>query len=174
MSKPIDITIRPIRREDAQAFNKIRRTYSVMRNTLALMSDRVDKTEAMLASLGENDYMFVAETNNNGEKDVIGFAGLHVNSSPRLRHSAEIGISVAENYQGRGVGKKLMEQLLDIADNWIMLTRVGLEVIVDNEKGLNLYKKLGFEIEGTKKYAVIRDGKFEDVYIMGRYNKNLI
>ncbi|MGO0916422.1 hypothetical protein ACTPEM_25415, partial [Clostridioides difficile] len=42
---------------------------------LALMSDRVDKTEAMLASLGENDYMFVAETNNNGEKDVIGFAG---------------------------------------------------------------------------------------------------
>ncbi len=96
MSKPIDITIRPIRREDAQAFNEIRRTYSVMRNTLALMSDRVDKTEAMLASLGENDYMFVAETNNNGEKDVIGFAGLHVNSSPRLRHSAEIGISVAE------------------------------------------------------------------------------
>lgn len=68
MSKPIDITIRPIRREDAQAFNEIRRTYSVMRNTLALMSDRVDKTEAMLASLGENDYMFVAETNNNGEK----------------------------------------------------------------------------------------------------------
>ena len=50
MSKPIDITIRPIRREDAQAFNEIRRTYSVMRNTLALMSDRVDKTEAMLAS----------------------------------------------------------------------------------------------------------------------------
>ncbi len=33
-----------------------------------------------------------------------------------------------------------MEQLLDIADNWIMLARVGLEVIVDNEKGLNLYK----------------------------------
>lgn len=91
-----------------------------------------------------------------------------------MRHSAEIGISVAENYQGRGVGKKLMEQLLDIADNWIMLARVGLEVIVDNEKGLDLYKKLGFEIEGTKKYAVIRDGKFEDVYIMGRYNKNLI
>lgn len=55
-----------------------------------------------------------------------------------------------------------------------MLARVGLEVIVDNENGLNLYKKLGFEIEGTKKYAVIRDGKFEDVYIMGRYNKNLI
>lgn len=82
MSKPIDITIRPIRREDAQAFNEIRRTYSVMRNTLALMSDRVDKTEAMLASLGENDYMFVAEINNNGDKDVIGFAGLHVNSSP--------------------------------------------------------------------------------------------
>ncbi len=67
-----------------------------------------------------------------------------------MRHSAEIGISVAENYQGRGVGKKLMEQLLDIADNWIMLTRVGLEVIVDNEKGLNLYKKLGFEIEELK------------------------
>ncbi|WP_227858148.1 MULTISPECIES: hypothetical protein [unclassified Clostridioides] len=55
-----------------------------------------------------------------------------------------------------------------------MLDRVGLEVIVDNEKGLNLYKKLDFEIEDIKKYVVIRDGKFEDVYTIGRYNKNLI
>lgn len=174
MSNAIDITIRPIRREDAQAVNEMRRAYGVMRNTLALMSDRVDKTTAMLDSLGENDYMFVAEIDNNREKTVIGFAGLHVNSSPRLRHSAELGITVNENYHRRGVGKKLIEQLLDIADNWIMLARVGLEVIVDNEKGLNLYKKLGFEVEGIKRYAVIRDGKFEDIYIMGRYNKNLI
>lgn len=174
MSKALDIIIRPVRREDAQSINEMRRAYNVMRNTLALMSDRLDKTIAMLDSLGENDYMLVAEIDNDGEKNVIGFAGLHVNPSPRLRHSAELGITVDEKYHGMGVGQTLMEQLLDIADNWIKLMRVGLEVIVDNEKGLNLYKKLGFEIEGTKKYAVIRDGKFEDVYMMGRYNKDLI
>ncbi|MDB0439704.1 GNAT family N-acetyltransferase [Clostridioides difficile] len=174
MSKALDITIRPVRREDAQAINEMRRAYNVMRNTLALMSDKLDKTIAMIDSLSENDYMFVAEIDNDGEKNVIGFAGLHVSPSPRLRHSAELVITVDEKYHGQGVGRKLMEQLLDIADNWIKLMRVGLEVIVDNEKGLNLYKKLGFEIEGTKKYAVIRDGKFEDVYMMGRYNKDLI
>lgn len=50
-----------------------------MRNILVLMSDRVDKIEVMLVFLGENDYMFVVEINNNGGKDVIGFVGLYVN-----------------------------------------------------------------------------------------------
>ena len=44
-----------------------------------------------------------------------------------------------------GVGTTLMETLLDLADHWLMLVRVELEVFADNEQAIRLYEKLGFE-----------------------------
>lgn len=55
-----------------------------------------------------------------------------------------------------------------------MLVRLELGVYFDNEKALKLYKSLGFEEEGLKKYSAIRNGKYVDEIIMGRYNKNVI
>lgn len=69
-----------------------------------------------------------------------------------------------------GIGKKLLEEILDIADNWLMLVRVELGVYTDNEKAIGLYKSLGFEKEGIKKYSAIRNGKYVDEYMMARYN----
>lgn len=51
-----------------------------------------------------------------------------------------------------------------------MLVRLELGVFIDNERAINLYKSLGFVIEGTKKHAIIRNGKYEDEHIMARYN----
>ena len=73
-----------------------------------------------------------------------------------------------------GIGKKLMKELIDLSDNWLMLVRLELGVYTDNEKALKLYKSLGFEEEGLKKYSAIRNGKYVDEIIMGRYNKNVI
>lgn len=95
--------------------------------------------------------------------------GLHVNSNARLRHSAMLGIMVHADYQGEGIGKALLEKVLDLADNWLMLVRVELTVFVENERAVKLYKSLGFEMEGTKKYAAIRNGKYADEYLMARY-----
>jgi putative acetyltransferase len=59
-----------------------------------------------------------------------------------------------------------MEEILDLADNWLMLKRIELGVFVDNEKVINLYESCGFKIEGRRKYAAIRNGKYEDEYII--------
>jgi putative acetyltransferase len=45
---------------------------------------------------------------------------------------------------------------------------LALTVFVDNEAGVRLYKKFGFEIEGTMRQDVFRDGRFVDVYLMAR------
>jgi putative acetyltransferase len=50
-----------------------------------------------------------------------------------------------------------------------MLVRLELTAFVENEGAVKLYKSLGFEIEGTKKYAVIRNGEYADEYLMARY-----
>jgi putative acetyltransferase len=50
-----------------------------------------------------------------------------------------------------------------------MLKRVELSVFVDNEPALALYRSLGFVVEGTKKFAAIRNGAYMDEYLMARY-----
>jgi putative acetyltransferase len=52
--------------------------------------------------------------------------------------------------------------------NWLNLTRLELEVYSDNEPGLRLYKKFGFEIEGLKKKFTFRAGQYVDAYAMAR------
>lgn len=166
----MEILIRPIRGDDAVSINEIRRMDGVMENTLGLKSDRIVRSEDFIKGLGANAHVLVAEVVEDEQKKLVGICGLHLEQNPRMRHSASLGISVSKDYQGMGVGRKLMEAILDLSDNWLMLVRVELCVFTDNEKALALYKKMGFEVEGRKKYAVIRNGKYIDEYIMGRYN----
>lgn len=64
-----------------------------------------------------------------------------------------------------------MKALLDIANNWLILVRVELTVFEDNERALHLYEKFGSEKEGLKRLASIRNGKYENEYVMARIKK---
>lgn len=166
----MNFIIRPVKIEDAVFINKIRRQDGVRENIMGITSERVTSTEGFINGLTDNDHILVAEVEENGVKTVVGVAGLSVNRLNRLRHSGSIGIMVQKEYHKMGIGRALMTSLIDIGDNWLMLIRIELGVFTDNEKAINLYKSLGFEIEGTKKYAIIRNGKYDDEYLMARYN----
>lgn len=166
----MDLTIRPIRLEDAKSIYEIRTMDGVRENTMGITSERISRTETMISGLNSDSHMFVAEVNEEGTKKVVGWIGLTVNQSPRARHSASIGIMIHTDYQGKGIGRALFNKVIDLADNWLMLVRLELGVFTDNERAINLYKSLGFEIEGCKKYVAIRNGKYDDEYIMARYS----
>ena len=165
-----DFIIRPVRLEDAVYINQLRRMDGVRENILGIISERATRSEDFIRGLSENDHVLVAEVEEEGEKKVVGMVGMNVSRSPRLRHSASIGIMVHADYQGKGIGTALLRKVTDLADNWLMLVRLELTVFVENERAMKLYKSLGFEIEGTKKYAAIRNGKYADEYLMARYN----
>ena len=61
-----------------------------------------------------------------------------------------------------------MEQVLDLADNWLRLVRVELTVDFDNERAIHLYEKYGFEREGVQRKACVRDGEYIDLIMMSR------
>ncbi|HEX3053108.1 MAG TPA: GNAT family N-acetyltransferase, partial [Aggregatilineaceae bacterium] len=66
------------------------------------------------------------------------------------------------------IGSALLMAAIDLAENWLNLSRIELEVFVDNEPALKLYRKFGFEIEGMLKDFAFRDGKYVDTYAMAR------
>jgi len=162
--------IRPVRLEDAAYVNQLRRMDGVRENILGIVSERATRSEDFIRGLSDNDHVLVAEVEEEGLKKVVGMVGMNVNRSSRLRHSASIGIMVHADYQGKGIGTALLSKVIDLADNWLMLVRLELSVFVENERAVKLYRSLGFEIEGTKKYAAIRNGIYADEYLMARYN----
>ena len=160
-----DVKIRPVRIEDAPDIHALRVMEGVRETILALPSERLSDTEDFIRSTKE--HLVVAEVDGRA----VGMAGLVVPAMARQRHTAGVGIMVHADYQGRGIGRALMESLLDIADNWLMLKRVELSVFTDNERAVRLYKSLGFVVEGTKKYAAVKNGVHADEYLMARYGE---
>ena len=161
----LNYTIRPMAAGDMEGFNALRRMPGVMENTLGLPSERVERNIDGFQRMGPDDHVFAAVLE---DGTLIGTAGLNVHPNPRMRHGATLGLLVHTGYQDQGVGTALMKALLDLADNWLMLVRVELEVFADNERAIHLYEKFGFEKEGLMRMSVVRDGQYQDNYKMAR------
>lgn len=103
------------------------------------------------------------------ENEVVGQLALSTfPNRPRRRHVGQLGMAVREDSHGRGVGTSLVEAATELADKWLNLIRLELEVYTDNEKAIRLYKKFGFQIEGTLAQFAFRDGSYVDAFVMGR------
>ncbi len=147
----MEIIIRAVKTSDASDISEMRVQDGVRENTLGIVTETVMKSENFLKSIDDDTHLLVAEA----EGKVVGIVGLNLMKSPRMRHSATLGISVRREYQGKGVGRKLMEKILDVADNWLMLIRIELGVLEDNEKAMDLYKFFGFEVEGKRNIQLL-------------------
>jgi L-phenylalanine/L-methionine N-acetyltransferase len=160
----MDITIRKSEPSDAEAIWKCYTAPLVVRNTLQLPYRNVDSVRALLNKSGEGDHILVAVV----DGEVIGVIGLHTSSRPRVNHRGEIGMMVRDDWQGKGAGAAMMRAIIDLADKWLNLARIELTVFTDNEPAIALYRKFGFEIEGTLRKFAFRDGEFVDAYAMAR------
>ena len=159
------ITIRHIELSDYEALHKIFSGPKVIWGTLQLPFPSAEMWRKRLAEPPEGFYSLVACV----EGEVVGQCGLHTSPNrPRRRHAAEIGMMVRDDWQGKGVGTALLRALIDLADNWVNVSRLELEVFTDNEPAIKLYQKFGFTIEGTGSQYAYRDGEYVDVYFMAR------
>jgi putative acetyltransferase len=81
-------------------------------------------------------------------------------------------MAVRDDFQGKGIGSALMVSAIELADRWLNLRRLELKVFDDNEPAIALYKKFGFEIEGTLRDFAFRDGRYADVLAMARLRRD--
>jgi L-phenylalanine/L-methionine N-acetyltransferase len=160
----MEVTVRKAEPSDAEAIWKCYTAPLVIRNTLQLPYRSLESVREQLTKSGEGDHVLVAVI----EGEVVGVIGLHTSSRPRLNHKGEIGMMVRDDWQGKGVGAAMVRAVIDLADKWLNLARIELTVFTDNEPAIALYRKFGFEIEGTLRKYAFRDGEFVDAYSMAR------
>ena len=107
----------------------------------------------------------VAVTQENEDEIIVASASLKFNPQEIMKHKAELGIAVHDEYQSRGIGSSLLKHLLNIARNK-KLRKVWLNVRATNKPAIHVYRKVGFEIEAKLCEECYVDGKFEDEYRM--------
>ena len=160
-----NVSVRHAEPDDAQAIHRILSGPQATAGTMQLPLQSLEGVcKRFFSETREDLYHLVACV----DEEVVGQLGLETFTRPRRRHVGEIGMAVRDDRQGKGVGTALMEAALDLADNWLNLTRVELRVYVDNAPAIALYKKFGFEIEGTHHRFAFRNGEYVDSYSMAR------
>ncbi|WP_341502444.1 GNAT family N-acetyltransferase [Gallaecimonas sp. GXIMD4217] len=122
------------------------------------------RLEAMLADA--NMHCLVAES----DGQILGQLSLMANARLRRRHVGDLGMAVCERARGQGVGSALLAAAVELADNWLNLRRLELEVYADNEAAIALYRRHGFEQEGLARDYAFREGRYVDALLMARLN----
>ena len=159
------VSVRHAEPEDYEELHRIFSGPMAIAGTLQLPLPSAEAWRKRLAEPPEGLFSLVACA----DGEVVGSLGLETSPTrPRMRHVGSIGMAVRDDRQSKGVGTALMQAALDLADNWLNLTRSELHVYVDNAAGIALYEKFGFEIEGTHRRLAFRNGEYVDAYSMAR------
>ena len=161
--------IREIKIEDAEKFGHL--TQQVERDAAYMLWEAGERSvskeqqDKMIQGIQDqqNSTIFVAEE----ADELIGFLMAIGGNANRNKHGVYLVIGLLQAYRGQGLGTKLFEAL----EEWAKVNqihRLELTVVTENNAGLSLYNKMGFEIEGTKKDSILINGKFVDEYYMAK------
>lgn len=125
----------------------------------------IEEEENILESAAKSNTTLYLIAELNGE--IVGLLNFFNGKRPRTQHSGEFGISVAKQYWGIGIGRSLIEYLIQWAKASGIITKINLHVRTDNVLAIELYEKLGFVVEGRITRNMIIDGIYYDVFAMG-------
>ncbi len=107
--------------------------------------------------------MLVADTGG----ELAGYVEARGGSFRRNRPTAHVVIAIRQSYAGRGLGGRLLTEL----EAWARahgIHRLELTVMTHNERAVALYRKTGYEVEGTRREALVVDGRPVDELWMAK------
>ena len=85
---------------------------------------------------------------------------------------AEIGIAIAKEFWGKGIGTKAYECILSYGFKQLRLNRLETYNLALNSKIIKIKEKINFKTEGILRDFQFRDGQFEDVMVMAVLKKD--
>ena len=88
----------------------------------------------------------------------------------REQHNGVIAMGIRDGYRGKGIGTFLLESLLDWARQNPLITKISLEVFLQNSHAINLYRNMGFMEEGRLRRGIrLEDGEYMDLVLMYKF-----
>lgn len=92
--------------------------------------------------------------------------GVSISGIDERHKRADWAFYLSEDCQGKGIGSALERQFVTMAFEKFGIEKLNCEVISFNDRVVKLHQKFGFQIEGTRREHVIRDGeKFDAVFL---------
>lgn len=82
---------------------------------------------------------------------IVGIGTIDSSPKPRFRHVGTLGIVIRQSHAGKGMGRTLMNALIEWSKKNNQLKKISLVTRADNHRAIALYEKLGFREEGTFK-----------------------
>jgi L-phenylalanine/L-methionine N-acetyltransferase len=158
-----DIVIRAARPIDCEGIAALGNMPGYRWGTLRVPYQTPEAARKWLETMAPGNISLVVEKDGR----IIGNGGFE-HLQGRRSHVAYLGMGLHDDFHGRGIGTRLLRELIEIADDWLNLRRIELTVYVDNAPAIALYKRNGFEIEGTHRDFAFRGGVFVDAYAMAR------
>lgn len=157
------VTIRPATAADADAICTIHNQGIVDRiATLDTTLRTPEDTRAWLAARAPRHPVIVAEL----DDTIAGWASLNAfNTRTAYDHVADFSVYVERRWRGKGIGRRLLEQLVELART-IGYHKMVLAAMADNAAGLALYTRAGFSRVGVYREQGQLDGRWVDVVIM--------
>lgn len=116
-------------------------------------------------SLEQNSIILIATL----KDEIIGIASINSSQKDRTKHVGTLGIVVSEQLVGQGLGRKLMEELINWATSNGVTKKISLVTREDNTFAIELYEKLGFEKEGLLKKDNFINGVYYNTLVMGLF-----
>lgn len=160
------ITLRRAEKEDAQAMidylnlvggESDNLTYGAgeMSYTLEQEIDYINKSNS-----SENALMLIAVA----DDSVVSIANINAFESVRIAHVADFGISVKKSYWRLGIGRAIMNELLEFARQHNKIEIVNLGVRAGNDGAISLYEQFGFKKVGyNKKFFKVGNKYYDNI-----------
>jgi len=101
--------------------------------------------------------------------EIIGFLTMEPGRRRKIAHTVEIGMSVREDWRGKGVGLALIEHAVEWARRSSDFVKIVLNVFSGNEAAIRLYEKAGFLIEGRLERQVLLPDGYQDLVLMAKF-----
>jgi RimJ/RimL family protein N-acetyltransferase len=155
--------------DDAANLNEFLRTIIIETDHFGYESDEFTITDEQQAhtismfSKADNAILLVATL----DDKIVGDLSFRVGSSKKFHHTGEFGVQVLKDCWNLGIGKELMNYLINWAKENNSIYKISLRVRTDNQNAIHVYKKLGFKEEGILKNEIMCKGILYDLMYMG-------
>lgn len=98
---------------------------------------------------------------------VVGNCEISFFKGMKTKHRASIGIALISEYWNQGIGTKMFEEMIRLAENREDVLQIELEFVEGNARARHLYEKMGFRITGVRPNAIrLKDGTLLNEYTM--------